>query len=98
MHSGVPIWKQAMQVEMDQHNDVRTWQLVKLPMGWIAIGSRWVYAVKTTWDGGFEKAKAHLVTPGFTQGGLSHAPTTTTGCAENSLLFIFLDSFFYSHT
>ena len=62
-----PIWKQAMKAEMDQHNDVGTWQLVKLPTGWTAIGCQWVYAVKTTPDGDFEKAKAHLVAQGFTQ-------------------------------
>ena len=33
-----PIWKQAMKVEMDQHNDVGTWQLVELPTGRTAIG------------------------------------------------------------
>ena len=62
-----PIWKQAMKVEMDQHNDIGTWQLVELPTGRTAIGCQWVYAVKTTPDGDFEKAKAHLVTQGFTQ-------------------------------
>src|SRR6266481_6361086 len=36
-------------------------------MGWTAIRCRWVYAVKTTSDGDFEKAKACLVTQGFTQ-------------------------------
>src|SRR6266481_5165849 len=46
-----PIWKQAMTIEMDQHNKVGTWELVELPMGWTAIGCRWVYAVKTTLDG-----------------------------------------------
>ena len=53
-----PIWKQAMKVEMDQHNDIGTWQLVELPTGRTAIGCRWVYAVKTTPDGNFEKAKS----------------------------------------
>src|SRR6266481_493508 len=62
-----PIWKQAMTIEMDQHNKVGTWELVELPMGRTAIGCRWVYAVKTTSDGDFEKAEAHLVTQGFTQ-------------------------------
>ena len=52
---------------MDQHKKFGTWQLVKLPTGWTAIGCRWVYAVKTTPDGDFEKAKARLVAQGFTQ-------------------------------
>ena len=62
-----PIWKQAMKVEMNQHNDVGTWQLVELPTGRTAIGCRWVYAVKTTLDSDFGKVKARLVAQGFTQ-------------------------------
>ena len=62
-----PIWKQAMTIEMDQHNKVGTWELVKLPTGQTAIGCQWVYAVKTRLDGDFEKAKARLVIQGFTQ-------------------------------
>ena len=62
-----PIWKQAMKIEMDQHDEFGTWKLVELPMGRTAIGCRWVYAVKTTPDGDFEKAKAHLFAQGFTQ-------------------------------
>src|SRR6266481_5189374 len=56
-----------MTIEMDQHNKVGTWELVELPMGRTAIRCRWVYAVKTTLDGDFEKAKARLVAQGFTQ-------------------------------
>ena len=33
----------------------------------MAIGCRWVYAVKTKPDGEFEKAKGRIVTQGFTQ-------------------------------
>ena len=56
-----------MRIEMDQHEKFGTWKLVELPTGRTAIGCRWVYAVKTTPDGDFEKAKACLVTQGFTQ-------------------------------
>ena len=52
-----PIWKQAMAIEMDQHNKVGTWELVELPMGRTAIGCRWVYAVKTTSDGDLKRQK-----------------------------------------
>ena len=61
------IWKQAMKIETDQHNNIGTWQLVELPTGWTAIGCWWVYAVKTTPDSDFEKSKARLVAQGFTQ-------------------------------
>ena len=33
----------------------------------MAISCRWVYAIKTKTDGEFEKAKARIVTQGFTQ-------------------------------
>ena len=56
-----------MKIEMDQHNKFGTWKLVKLPTGQTAISWRWVYAVKTTLDGDFEKANACLVAQGFTQ-------------------------------
>ena len=62
-----PIWKRAMKIEMDQHDKFGTWKLVEIPTGRTAIGCHWVYAVKTTPDGDFEKAKAHLVAQGFTQ-------------------------------
>ena len=56
-----------MKTEMDQHDKFGTWKLVELPMGWTAISCHWVYVVKTTLDGDFEKAYAHLVAQGFTQ-------------------------------
>jgi len=62
-----PIWKQAMKIEMDQHKEIGTWELVNLPSERTAISCRWVYAVKTTPNSDSEKAKAHLVTQGFTQ-------------------------------
>ena len=62
-----PIWKIAMTVEIKQHEEIGTWELVHLPTGRIAIGCRWVYVVKTQLDGTFEKAKARLVAQGFTQ-------------------------------
>ena len=52
---------------MGQHKKFGTWKLVELPTGRTAIGCHWVYAVKTTPDGDFEKVKARLVTQGFTQ-------------------------------
>jgi len=56
-----------MKTEMEQHKEIGTWEPVQLPTGRVAIGCRWVYAVKTTPSGDFEKAKARLVAQGFTQ-------------------------------
>jgi hypothetical protein len=42
-------------------------EIVDLPPERTAIGCRWVYATKTTFEGQFEKAKGQLVAQGFTQ-------------------------------
>jgi len=41
------IWTEAMQVEINQHKDIGTWEMVDLPQDQMAIGCHWVYAVKT---------------------------------------------------
>ena len=56
-----PIWQQAMNVEMEQHQEIGTWEPVELPTGRTTIGCRWVYMVKTTPSNDFDKVKAHLV-------------------------------------
>src|SRR5882724_9012267 len=62
-----PIWQQAMNTEMKQHKEIGTWEPVQLPTKRTAIGCRWVYVVETTPSSDFDKAKACLVTQGFTQ-------------------------------
>jgi hypothetical protein len=62
-----PMWKSAMKTEMDQHDEIGTWESVNLPPDGTAIGSRWVFAVKTKPDGSFDKPKARVVAQGFTQ-------------------------------
>ena len=44
-----------------------TWDIVPLPVGKRAIGSRWVYKIKTKSDGLVEWYKARLVAKGFAQ-------------------------------
>ena len=81
-----PIWMIAMKIEIKQHEEIGTWELVHLPTGRVAIGCRWVYAVKTQPDGTFEKAKARIVAQGFTQRpGMDYYEITSPVVKFNSL-------------
>jgi hypothetical protein len=53
--------------EMEVHLENGTWELVKLPPGRKAIGSKWVFKVKRNPDGTVERYKARLVAKGFGQ-------------------------------
>jgi hypothetical protein len=52
---------------MQAHLDNGTWELVKLPAGRKAIGSKWVFKIKRNTDGSIECYKACLVAQGFSQ-------------------------------
>ena len=60
-------WLQAMETEMRSLKSNDVWELVELPAGKKAVGSKWVYKVKTGADGSLERYKARLVAQGFTQ-------------------------------
>jgi hypothetical protein len=60
-------WYQAAAAEMQAHLKNGTWELVKLPAGQNAIGSKWVFKVKHNADGSVERYKAWLVGQGFSQ-------------------------------
>src|SRR5262249_50001644 len=51
-------WKQAMDEEYNSLIQNDTWDLVPLPEGRKAIGSRWVYKIKKAGDGSIERYKA----------------------------------------
>ena len=60
-------WQRAMEKELEslQTNDV--WDLVELPKDRKAVGSKWVFKVKTDAEGCVERHKARLVAQGFSQ-------------------------------
>ena len=60
-------WKEACNSEYDSLRKIDTWDIVPLPKGRKAIGSRWVFRVKETQDGEIERYKARLVAKGFSQ-------------------------------
>jgi hypothetical protein len=62
-----PQWSDACKSELKSMHDLRTHQLVPLPAGRKAIGSRWVFTIKTDENGNLLRHKAHLVAQGFTQ-------------------------------
>ena len=47
-------WNDAMLEEINAHLENRTWDIVELPPGKKAIGSKWVYKIKHNADGSIE--------------------------------------------
>ncbi|GJW03960.1 ribonuclease H-like domain-containing protein [Tanacetum coccineum] len=60
-------WVDAMNAEMDPLYRNNTWEVVDLPVGRKAIGSKWVWKIKYKSDGEIERYKAMLVAKGFNQ-------------------------------
>ena len=56
-----------MEEELQALDRTHTWDLVDLPLGKTAVSCRWIYKIKTKFDGSIERYKARLVARGFTQ-------------------------------
>jgi hypothetical protein len=61
------LWHKAAEEEMEAHSKNGTWDIVKLPPGKKAIGSRWFMKIKKHADGSIECYKARFVTKGYSQ-------------------------------
>ncbi|CAM8913556.1 unnamed protein product [Rhodiola kirilowii] len=62
-----PLWKIAMEKELDALKSNNTWNLVPLPHGKNPVGSKWIFRIKRHFNGTIERYKARLVAKGFTQ-------------------------------
>lgn len=60
-------WIEAMNDELNSLKKNNTWSITKLPPGRKAIGSKWVYDIKTDQNGEIIRYKARLVAKGFSQ-------------------------------
>jgi hypothetical protein len=59
------LWHKACQEEMEAHRVNGIWEIIKLPPGKHAIGSRWFMKVKMNADGSLDYYKARLVAKGY---------------------------------
>jgi len=62
-----PQWSDACASELKSMHDLDTHQIVPLPAGRKAIGSRWVFTVKPHEKGNLLRHSTRLVAQGFTQ-------------------------------
>ena len=56
-----------MKEELDALTKNHTWDLVTLLPGQSMVGCKWIYKIKTRFDGSIEHYKTHLVAKDFTQ-------------------------------
>ena len=61
------LWKKAMDDEMDSLDKNEAWNLVQLPAGRKAVGSKWIFKKKLNAEGKVQKYKSCLVEKGYCQ-------------------------------
>ena len=59
--SEAPLWKEAIQSEIDSILQNHTWELVDLPPGCKPLGYKWIFKRKKKANGSIEKYKTRLV-------------------------------------
>ncbi len=60
-------WVEAMRLEHQALLANRTYTLVPLPQGHVAVRTRWLYKIKSCADGTIERYKAQWVAKGYSQ-------------------------------
>jgi hypothetical protein len=64
---GWPAWDTSIKCELNQHAELRTWDLVEPPGGVNIVGSKLVFHYKHDTNGEIVNLKTRLVTQGFSQ-------------------------------
>ena len=80
------IWEKAMQMEINQHWEISTWELVHLPPDQNAIGCQWVYAIKTKLNGEFEKLRRGITAVAYMLAMLGEGPMMASHWFVSSVL------------
>ena len=62
-----PLWKEAVNNEIESIMQNHTWELVDLPPGSKPLGYKWIFKRKMKADGSIDKYKARLVVKGYKQ-------------------------------
>uniref|UniRef100_A0A2N9ISW3 Reverse transcriptase Ty1/copia-type domain-containing protein n=1 Tax=Fagus sylvatica TaxID=28930 RepID=A0A2N9ISW3_FAGSY len=62
-----PLWKEAVNSEIESILQNHTWELVDLPPGCKPLGYKWIFKRKIKVDGSIDKYKARLVVKGYKQ-------------------------------
>ena len=62
-----PMWKEAINSEIESIMHNHTWELVDLPPGSKPLGCKWIFKRKMKTDGSIDKYKARLVAKGYKQ-------------------------------
>ncbi|KAA0048580.1 putative mitochondrial protein [Cucumis melo var. makuwa] len=62
-----PLWQKAMNDELQALEKTHTWDYVDLPPGKRPIGYKWIYKIKTHFDGTIERYKTRLIPKGYSQ-------------------------------
>jgi len=86
----VPVWKQAMDEEMEALAFRGTWELVSAPTDAVIIVCRWVFTLKYRLNGSVDRYKSRLVAKEYTQTyGIDYFETFSPVARMNSIRILF---------